>query len=243
MRPLLRSILLAGLSYTCFGQVVKTPFLTQVTGQSQTSVLKSSLVISGTADWYAGSTHERGAATLTARADGSTEVMLGLDTGARAEMTGPLGSRTCQRMDKDGKTYPVNGANCFTPLPWFSPALLSLLTGGPGVSVSDLGEIADQGVVRHAVRVQCVSGVPNLPDQDWISAATQVTIFFDTATLLPASLTYGLHPDGADNRSIPVRVDFSDYRLVSGLPVPFHVDRYINGTRELSIAAASVTLN
>ena len=243
MHPVLRFFLLVGLSCTCAGQAAKTPFLAQVTEQPLTSVLKSSLMISGTVDWYAGATHETGAATLTARADGSTEVMLGLNTGARADTTGPLGSRTCQWMDKNGESHPVNGANCLTPLPWFSPAILSLLTGAPGLSVTDLGEVADQGVTRHAIAVACASTLPNLPGQDLVTSATQVTIFFDTVTLLPASLTYGLHPDGADNRSIPVRVVFSDYRMVSGLSVPFHLDRYLNGTRDLSIAATSITLN
>ena len=243
MHPILRPLLIVGFSCTCAAQVAKTPFLAQVVSQAQSPSLKSSIVISGTVDWYAGSVHETGPATLTARVDGSTEVLLGLNTGARADTSGPFSSRTCQRIDKDGNSFAVAGANCFMPLPWFSPVMLAILTDRPGFSVTDMGEMLDQGVSRHAVQIECVSTVPNLPDQDLLSAATRVTIFFDTDTTLPASITYNLHPDKADNRSVPVRVNLSDYRTVSGVSVPFHLDRYINGARDVSIAATSVTLN
>ena len=86
------------------------------------------------------------------KADGSTEVMLGLTKSMRADTFGPLANRSCQWVDKKGASHDVKGTNCFTPLPWFSPGVLPLLLSEPGIAVTDGGEVTEGGLVRHRLK-------------------------------------------------------------------------------------------
>jgi len=106
-------------------------------------------------------------------------------------------------VDSKGSAHEVKGANCFTPIPWFSPVALPLLLTAPGVVVTDGGALRHQLIINPG-------GTFTGPTAKELAIAMQVTIHYDPATLLPSSLEYSLHPDGADNRSIPVRVLFSD---------------------------------
>jgi len=71
---------------------------------------------------------------------------------------------------------------------------------------------------------------------------TRLPIFYDPVTLLPSWLEYSVHADGDDGTLIPVQVFFTDYRLVSGMQVPFRIDRYLNRTLNLTITADSVSV-
>jgi len=72
---------------------------------------------------------------------------------------------------------------------------------------------------------------------------SQMDLFLDPSTHLPVALAFNIHPDNNLLLDIPVEIRLSDYRAVNGVKVPFHIERYINGTLQLEITVANVVLN
>ena len=68
-------------------------------------------------------------------------------------------------------------------------------------------------------------------------------LHIDPASNLPSSLSYFVHPDDNAGINIPVVVDYSDYRSINGVSIPFHVQRYLNGTLFLDIALSNAEVN
>lgn len=234
---------LAAASSTCaVSQTIPIPFLEQLKAQLLLSGLRQSITINGSANWIAGSTRDSGPVKLVANADGSTEVKLTFAHSQHAETFGSFARRSCQSLDNNTVSHEVKGADCFTPLPWFSPAVLPLLLSSPAVSVRDGGELTEVGLLRHQLIVD-MSGTYVGQNARAFAAATQVTVHYDPAALTPTSLEYNLHPDEDNTLSIPVRVIFSDYRNISGVLVPFHLERFIDRTLDLTIAVDSVVVN
>ena len=241
MRPLL-CILLSAL-FPCAGvcQSVPSSFLDLLKAKLLASSLQHSLSINGNATWTFSSLNESGPATFVARVDGSHESSLQLNKGKRSDQSGPLASRSCQWTDANGITHDASGGNCIVPVPWFSPLLLPSFLSTPGLLVTDGGEVTQDGATQHLLYVEPSGTVPG-PDGATALKAYRVSIYYDPLTLQPTSLQYLLHPDGGRGQAIPAKVVFSDYRLTSGLEVPFRIDRYVNRSLELSISADSVSI-
>ncbi len=72
---------------------------------------------------------------------------------------------------------------------------------------------------------------------------SQMEIYLDPTTLLPLSLAFNVHPDGDANTNIPIEIRYSNYQAVNGVQVPFHIQRFINGTLFLDLTVQSVTIN
>lgn len=68
-------------------------------------------------------------------------------------------------------------------------------------------------------------------------------VLYDPQTLLPASTEYVIHADNDLHVQIPVRIVYSNYQTVSGLPIPLRIDRYVNGVLQLSITLTTASLN
>lgn len=68
-------------------------------------------------------------------------------------------------------------------------------------------------------------------------------IGLDTVSLLPAVLAYSVHPDNGAPVSIAIEIHYSDYRTVSGVQIPFHIQRYVNGFLQLDILVSSAAVN
>ncbi len=177
MRFLPCVLIVVSLPCTSVCQSPTSPFLNALKAQSSSSALQHSLTINGTAEWRAGSLDETGPATLVARSDGSFETDLVLTTARRQDTFGPLASRSCQRTQKDGKQVSVSGANCYTPLPWFSPSVLPVLLSNPALIITDGGQQAEKGSMKHLVSVNNRFGPSNRPEQVAILSSMAVTIF------------------------------------------------------------------
>ncbi len=69
-----------------------------------------------------------------------------------------------------------------------------------------------------------------------------MNVLYDPKTLLPSSLEYLQHGDTDLNTTFPVRIVYSNYQLVDGMPMPYRIDRYVNGLLQLSLTISSATL-
>jgi hypothetical protein len=207
----------------------------------------SSVQIAGTATWHAGSFEDSGTATLTASSSGAAQMQLDLSTkGAVTESQQAIGpTNICQYTGSDGKQNTQDALNCWRAAVWFLPSISLQPTSIPsGVALADLGTAtAAKGSYRH---LQGSLALLNLPSTITTRLAEEsvTDIALDPQTLLPMSLSYTVHPDsGAQMVTVPIRVQFSNYRVVSGVEIPFLIQRYVNGSLQLEIAVTAAQIN
>jgi hypothetical protein len=207
-----------------------------------------SVQLTGTATWHSGSLEDSGTVTLTASADGSSQMHLELASmGERTESQAGSGLRaSCQWAGADGVTHAVQATNCWRPAVWFLPAislqpsLLPVYLGAVDLGMGTVGSSAD--TYRHLQTQLAFSGLPS-------SISTRVTqhsitdLGLDPTTLLPAVLSYTVQPDSGAQTSVAIHVLYSDYRAVNGVRIPFHIQRYLSGSLQLDIVINSAQIN
>jgi hypothetical protein len=205
----------------------------------------SVLNLTAAAEWTAGSTHESGTAQLQAKIDGSSNVQLSLGQASRTEVqTKADSSRSCQWTDGAGTTHATVGANCFIAIPWFAPGLFTQPVSQLPVllATTDDGEVSKNGSALHQVGYLLnLQGADSTSTNQMVSQST-VKVFYDPQTSLPDSLEYFVHPDSNDLQNIPVRVVFRNYQSVSGIMLPFHVEKYVNRTLQLALDITNASI-
>jgi hypothetical protein len=219
--------------------------LTQsLTAQTGTATL-SDVTLSGTARRIAGSDDETGSATLKAIAGDAGRMDLSLPSGPRSEILNsttapPTGSWS----GPDGVSHPMADHNLLTDSAWFFPAFTvgRLLASGNSV-VSYIGQETKNG---HSV--YHISAFQQFPQMSAKTASlaqhlTQTEIFLDASTLLPLAFDFNTHPDDNAGLDMPVELLFSDYRIVNGAQIPFHVQKFLNSTLMLDLQFQTATLN
>jgi hypothetical protein len=204
------------------------------------------VTLSANAEWIAGSTHETGTAQLQAKVDGSSKVQLDLGKSSRTEVQSKTGSeRTCAWTDQAGTGHDMVGPNCMIAIPWFAPSLFTQpLTALPAlIAATDDGDVSKDGLTGHQI-----SYLLNLQGTDTASTTrivsnSTVKVLYDPLTFLPTSLEYKIHPDNNDLQDIPVRVVFSNYQSVSGVMLPFEIQKYVNRTLQLTLNVTNASID
>jgi hypothetical protein len=215
----------------------------------------SDVTLTGTARRIAGSDDESGQAVLKARAAGQSRLDLNLPSGKRSESRNvapgfspaspapgspvPAGQWT----GPDGTAHDISFHNLIAEPVWPSPAvLLSQLLAKPNMVVANLGQ-----ETRNAAAVQHLAVSENALDSSntakLLHHLSQLDLYLDSTTLLPASITFNIHPDNNASLDIPVEVRFSDYRTINGAQIPFHIEKFLNGSLSLDLQFTSATLN
>jgi len=67
--------------------------------------------------------------------------------------------------------------------------------------------------------------------------------YLDPASFLPLAIVFSVHPDADMNTNIRSEIGFANYRAVSGVLIPFHIQRMLNGTVVLDIVVNNATVN
>ena len=200
---------------------------------------------------------DAGTLTLEASGTGSSRVDLELSTGSRITVRAPAGASagTGQNATSPGGTTEVAGTtsrlplgDSFWPAAWFFPALALPAAAGPSAVLSDLGsqtldESAPGGTALRHLRFALSPPNPDAAGATTVAALTQADWLLDPSTFLPAVLRFSRHPKGIVNRGYQVEVRYSDWRVVSGVEVPFHIERWVTGSRELVVTVQSVEIN
>lgn len=217
--------------------------------QAQTAVSSgksfSKVNLTANAEWVAGSLHENGTAQLAASADGSTSIELALGQASRTETQTKIDySRTCSWVDVVGKSHVIDGPNCFVAIPWFAPSLFTQpVTSLPALlGTTDGGTVSTKGEAFHQISYSLQPTALDPTSASQMASQSTVKVFYDPKTFLPAGLEYVIHPDDDDSRNIPVSVVFSNYQSVSGLMLPFHVERSVNHTLQLTLDVTNASV-
>ncbi|MBS1801303.1 MAG: hypothetical protein JSS95_15940 [Acidobacteria bacterium] len=226
-----------------------SPILSQAIQAFSAGKPVTSVMMTGTATWTAGSTKSSGPAKLTANVTGENVAEFDLSNGARIEKQSALAeNRTCTWSGKDGVEHDVSPTNCWFATVWFLPHLAIQSTGLPtSLNLQSVGVIAEKTISSPHIQYQTVL-VPQRTTKVNSVLLTQIQTWSKTdlalgLSMLPSSLKYNLHPDGNVIVSLPVEVRYSNYKPVSGVQLPMHIERYVNGNLQVSIDIDSATVN
>jgi hypothetical protein len=127
---------------------------------------------------------------------------------------------------------------------WFFPGLaLQALSVDPTLGVAYLGPAEWNGVA--AIDLQFSHLVPGQTPAvtTLIQSLSRVDLYLDPKSLRPLALDFKTHPDSDLIQSIPVEIQFGDYRTVGGVVVPFRIQKFLQGTLTLDFTVTQATVN
>jgi hypothetical protein len=76
-----------------------------------------------------------------------------------------------------------------------------------------------------------------------IAGWSQVDAYVDAQSLLPIDIRFNIYPDNDTNVRIPVEITYLDYRVVNGVHIPFHIQKYLQNVLNFDLTITSVTFN
>jgi hypothetical protein len=206
------------------------------------------VTLTGTVRRIAGSDDETGPAVLKAIAVGASRLELNLPSGQRREVRNasggsPAGAPAGAWSGPDGVSHKIAFHNLVSEPAWFFPAhAIARALSASGYAVNYVGhETKDSVAVEHIAIFQKSAGSSNA--EILLQHLSQVDIWLDSSTLLPAAITFNIHPDNNALLDIPVEVRFSDYRRVSGAQIPFHLQKFVNNGLVLNLQFESAVVN
>ena len=203
------------------------------------------VTLTGTARRIAGSDDESGSTTLKATAAGQSRLDFFFPSGARSEVrVGPDDSPTGTWTGRDGVSHQVALHNLQTDPDWFFPALLVVRAASkPDRAITYVGRESRDGAAVDHVTVYRQASQPWAEFATLLQRLTQLEVFLDAGTHLPAAVTFDIHPDNDASTGIPTQVRYSNYRSVNSVLIPFHVERFLNNGLVLDIQLKTVNLN
>lgn len=204
------------------------------------------VTVSGTAIWTSGTDSETGNATAYGKTNIESRLDLSLNGGNRSELRNSSGgSPQGAWINASGQSTPTALQNCWTDAVWFFPALTSLSavnTDSTLVFVYVGLETQNGRSVQHIQSYHYVtSKFPTVTT--FTQQMSLVDYFLDAQTLVPMSMTFSAHPDDNSTINIPVEVDFSNYQVVNGILVPFHITKVWQGNTLVDITVTSAVIN
>jgi hypothetical protein len=202
------------------------------------------VTLSGAARRIAGSDDESGTAVLKALAAGASRMDLTLPGGNRSEVLNTSSAQPSGAWcGPDGVSHPIAYHNLLTAPAWFFPVFPVASGLSAGYVATYIGHETRNG---QAVEHLMVSQAPNTaapPGALSFQHLSQVDFFLDSSTFLPAAITFNVHPDNNALPNIPIEIGFSNYTVVNGVQVPFHIQKFINNSLTLDLQIDSAILN
>jgi hypothetical protein len=252
MLTLASTIVVLGLSTTSsFSQQSSSSPLSTVLQGSQAAlglnaVQLNDITLTGTAEYILGSTDETGTIKLRAMNDGSSRMDVSISSGTVTDSTYHSDSQLVgEARDEHGKLRKRAHHNLMTETAWFCPAMLiqhfAFFSRQAWVSTPASENNATFNSSTLILRKQASTGNDTADAE--IKRLSQFRMTVDTASFLPQTVKYETHSDTNATVNIPVEVRFSAYAVFSGVMVPTHIKKYINGVLQLDISVSDVAIN
>ncbi len=200
------------------------------------------VTLSGNAETIAGSSNDSGTFTGNCAINGSSQLSVQLSSSSRTEnrlVTNnfPSGNWT----DSSGVQHAMVLHNLYTPASWFCPVVeLYQIASSSSVNVEFIGNEPKNGMTLAHFTVTSIPSV-NSPLPALTTHLAQVDLYLNPQTMLPMVLDFNIHPDNNALTDIPTEITFSNYSQVSGVWIPFSIERYVNSTLTLSLQVQSAT--
>ena len=199
----------------------------------------SDLTLTGTVTSIAGSDNETGTGTFQAKGFAESRIDLKLSGGTRSDVRNPAVGGAWQVDGAASKPYA--GHNCRTDAAWFFPTLSSLAQAvNQNFIFKYIGQELHGSVQTQHIRVFKIFTGDMGPTLERLGTED---IYLDLTSGLPDAITFELHPDNDLNTNIDAEIRFANYRVVTGVLVPFHFQRMINGGVVLDVTVSSVAVN
>jgi hypothetical protein len=202
------------------------------------------VTLSGIARRIAGSDDESGTVVVKALAATGTRLDLTLPSGTRSEIRNTTGAPIVGSWSgPDGIVHPIVDFNLVMDPCWFPAHALASFAASPNSTLTNLGPETKNGdaVIHIAASFQFPEY--NAKGAAFLNHLSETQIYLDATTFLPVSIYFNIHPDGNSLIDIPIELDYSNYQLVNGAQIPFHVQRFINNTLVLDLQFNSAVLN
>lgn len=247
-RPLLGMFLLLGL----YGQPALSqnaaspnPQLQSIEAQVGAAIFTAgqpnSIKLTGTFTSTEGSLTQTGSAHMTLGADGTYQISLARTVGPTGESRSVSGgASSCTWTDQQGTVHNGGSLNCISPA-WFFPALelLSGSNGASGLSWTPASYFTD--TLGSHLRFQLVLPGSNTAQED-PPVSSSFDLVFAPNSNLPEYALFTEQPDNPGaSVAIPVQIDYSNYQTVSGVMIPFRIQRFVNGSLVLDLTITSVS--
>jgi hypothetical protein len=204
----------------------------------------SSVQMNGSASWHYGSDEQSGSVTLQANANGKSRVELRLNRGTRVETQNAFtdADRTCTWSGFDGVAHSTAAHNCWLSAIWFLPQI----TMQPGAAAPDVvasSQASADGKILRLHHERHPASARGGQTAKLLAQVSAVDLEVDAATGLAQSLLFNAHPDNDAGTDIPTEIQFSDYRAVQGVTIPFHIQKFVNHALVLDLQISDVTVN
>jgi len=199
----------------------------------------SDVTLNGTVTSILGSENETGTGIFQAKRTAESRMSLHLSGGTRSEVRSLTnGSPSGAWQTNGGAVTAFAYHNCRTDTAWFFPALsyLSQLAN-PNFVFKYIGQELHGGFNTQHVRVFQPSQAALLQH------LSTVDFYLDPVSSLPLAMAFAVHPDLDANADIPAEIRFANYQSVSGIPVPFHFQKMLNGGVVLDVNVTSTSFN
>jgi hypothetical protein len=146
-------------------------------------------------------------------------------------------------IDINQQQHPIALHSCWTDAVWFFPALSELSSyTDPSLVFLDLGQEQHLGATVEHIRVY-----RNLPgDQNkaaLVAKLSTVNYYLDINTAVPIAMSFMDHPNEDLLTNLPVRIEFSNCRLVGLRLVPYQITRYTHENPQSQITVSNANLN
>jgi hypothetical protein len=197
--------------------------------------------MTGTANWTYGSDQQTGTVTLQANANGQSRMTLQLTSGNRTETQNPYSDsqRQCTWSGADEVAHSSALHHCWVDAIWFLPAIT--MQAGAGASDDNASATAaPDGKIVHIHHERHPAGVRDIGTAKLLAHLSAVELDIDATSGLPLELNFATHPDNDAGTDLPVQVQFSDYRSVNGVTIPFHIQKFINNSLVLDLQISTV---
>lgn len=102
--------------------------------------------------------------------------------------------------------------------------------------------------IRGAISVQHLRSYYYLPAKKpaltvLAQNASTTDFYLDSDFLLPVAIVFNTHPDDDATANIAVEIDFSNYRAVSGVQLPMHIQKFVQGTLAVDFTVTTAVFN
>lgn len=219
-------------------QTVQTAARSAILGSSQ----PTSISLSGTFTSTEGSLRQSGSAQFITGSDGSYSITLSRTAGPTNESrTVTSGIPSCIWTDQENVVHNSSFLNCMPPA-WFFPhlTLFSINSDASNPAWAPSSYISD--TMGDHLRFQFM-----FPSSDGTILDPRLSNVYDLIlapeTHLPAYAMFTAYPDNMSSAAtIPILISYSDYRSISGVAVPFHIQRYVNGSLVLDLVITAATV-
>jgi hypothetical protein len=209
------------------------------------SVQISDITLTGTATRTAGSDVENGTFTLKALGSLESRLDLVLSGSTRSEV---LSTSTATSPGfwtlNNGTPNPVAYHNTLAGVVWFFPTFSALAqTSNPYCSVSYVGLETRQGTAVQHLYIAFQNPTASASENQQLAQLSGTDVYLDSSSNLPLALVFSTHPDNNALFNISAEVDFSNYEATKGVLIPFHIQKFLNGTLLLDLEVQTATLN